>query len=210
MVPWMLPQTLTVCFVQAKPAAAPERAVEHVAAAVFDDASVDVPEVPPPAVVPAAAFAAPPPPNAAPHAPLVDISAPYSPPAAGDDSDSEFELHMPRVKQAKAKVAKPKPSAPKAKAPEVVEPTMPPAAAAPVPAAVAPAPERSALAPVSSNVPQPPAATAAKPRAPALPGGVKKRKLLDVSTAVDTVPPAFLFGLMGGGGFTAPKLKPAF
>ena len=185
--------------------------MEPVAAADVDVSSVDVPKAPPPAVVPVvqATSAAPPPPSAAPHAPLVDIAVPYSPPAAGDDSDSEFELHVPRVKQAKAKVAKPKPSAPKASAEvgEPVESSMPPAAA-PVPAAAAPAPERIALAPVASNVP--PAAAAAKPRAPAPPGGVKKRKLLDVSTAVDTVPPAFLFGLMGGGGFTAPKLKPAF
>ena len=212
-------QTLTTCFVQqpqAKPAAASVRAAEPMAVAVSDVASMDAPEAPPATVersAPAAAAASPPP-SAAPHAPLVDISVPYSPPTAGGDSDSEFELHVPAVKRAKAKVAKPKPSAPKAKeseAAEVVAPPMPRvAAAAPVPAAVAPAPERSALAPVASNVPQPPAAAAAKPRAPAPPGGVKKRKLLDVSTAVDTVPPAFLFGLMGGGGFTAPKLKPAF
>ena len=70
------------------------------------------------------------------------------------------------------------------------------------------APVRAALAPLASNLP-PPAPAAVKPRAPAPPGDVKKRKLLNVSTAVDTMP-AFLFGMMGGGGFTAPKLKPAF
>jgi hypothetical protein len=49
---------------------------------------------------------------------------------------------------------------------------------------------------------------AAKPRAPAAGGVVKKRKLLDVPAAVDTLPPSFMFGMMGTG-FTAPKLKPA-
>ena len=214
---------LTACFVQQpqkKPAAAPERPAEPVAvaepmvASVSDVASVDAPEAPPAAARPGVhAASAAPPPSAAPHAPLVDISVPYSPPAAGGDSDSEFELDAPAVKRAKAKAAKPKPSAPKAKASEAadaVEPPKPRAAAAPVPAAVEPAPERIALAAVASNVQNPPAAAPAKPHAAAPPGGVKKRKLLDVSTAVDTVPPAFLFGMLGGGGFTAPKLKPAF
>jgi hypothetical protein len=140
---------------------------------------------------------------------MVDISVPYSPPAAGGDSDSEFEPRAAEAKRAKAKPAKPKaPSAPKAKAAEAVAAPMPRVAApAPEPAAAEPAPVRAALAPLASNLPPPPAV---KPRAAAPPGEVKKRKLLNVSTAVDTMPPAFLFGLMGGGGFTAPKLKPAF
>jgi len=134
----------------------------------------------------------------------VDISAPYSPPAAGGDSDSEFEPPTADVKRAKAK-----PRAPKAKVAEIA--TAPPthaAAAVPELAAAEPILPRSVLAPLASNLPHAPAVAPAKPRAPAPAGVVKKRKLLDVQSAVDTMPPAFLFGLMGGG-FTAPKLKPA-
>ena len=178
------------------------------AAAVADVAPEEILEAPPAAAAPQ--------PDALPRVATVDISVPYSPPAAGGDSDSEFEPRVADVKRAKAKpAAKPKAqSAPKAKAPEVagiVAAPMPPAAAAvPALAAAEPAPPRAVLAPLASNLPQAPAAASAKPRAPAPPGGVKKRRLLDVATSVDTLPPAFLFGLMGGGGFTAPKLKPAF
>ena len=194
---------------QAKVVAAPDAAPAPVAAAVPDAAPVA--EAAPAAVAPRPASAAPQP-EAAPRAAMVDITVPYSPPAAGGDSDSEFEPRAAEAKRAKAKPAKPKaPSAPKAKAPEAVAAPMPRVAApAPEPAAAEPpAPVRAALAPLASNLP-PPAPAAVKPRAAAPPGDVKKRKLLNVSTAVDTVPPAFLFGLMGGGGFTAPKLKPAF